>query len=55
MVNFTFHGIGGEHLSVSTDAHEALLRYLAEHRGTYWTATFVDIVRYVRETRRRRP
>lgn len=55
MVNFTFHGIGGDHLSVSTDAHEALLRYLAEHRDTYWTATFVDIVRYVRETRRRRP
>lgn len=55
MVNLTFHGIGGDHLSVSTEAHEALLRYLAEHRDTYWTATFVEIARHVSETRRRKP
>lgn len=55
MVNFTFHGIGGDHLSVSTEAHEALLRYLVEHRDTYWTATFVDIARHVKSVRRRQP
>lgn len=48
MVNFTFHGIGGDHLSVSTQAHEELLDYLDEHRDTYWTATFLEQMRWVR-------
>lgn len=48
MVNFTFHGIGGDHLAVSTEAHDALLAYLAEHRDTYWTDTFRNQMRWVR-------
>ncbi len=48
MVNFTFHGIGGDHLSVSAEAHEQLLAYLAAHRDRYWTATFVEQMRWVR-------
>src|SRR3546814_11303762 len=48
MVNFTFHGIGGDHLSVSTAAHEELLDYLSRHRDEYWVDTFIDIMRYVR-------
>lgn len=48
MVNFTFHGIGGDHLSVSTQAHEELLAYLAANRDIYWTDTFINIVRYVK-------
>lgn len=49
MVNFTFHGIGGDHLAVSTEAHDALLAFLAAHRHTYWTATFREQMRWVRE------
>jgi peptidoglycan/xylan/chitin deacetylase (PgdA/CDA1 family) len=49
MANFTFHGIGGDYLSVSSQAHEALLDYLASNRQTYWTATFIDIMKYVRQ------
>ena len=49
MVNFTFHGIGGDYLSVSRQAHDELLAYLAAHREAYWTATFIDIMRWVRE------
>ena len=49
MANFTFHGIGGDYLSVSSQAHEALLDYLASNRRTYWTATFIDIMKYVRQ------
>ena len=49
MVNFTFHGIGGDHLSVSNEAHEELLSYLAAHRDVYWTATFLNQLKYVRE------
>lgn len=48
MVNFTFHGIGGDHLSVSADAHAELLAYLAANRDTYWTDTFINIMQYVK-------
>lgn len=51
LVSITFHGIGGDHLSVSAAAHEALLRHLAEHRATYWTASFLDIARHVKRQR----
>jgi peptidoglycan/xylan/chitin deacetylase (PgdA/CDA1 family) len=48
MVNFTFHGVGGDHLSVSAEAHAELLAYLAANRDIYWTDTFLNIMRYVR-------
>ena len=53
MVDFTFHGIGGDHLQVSTEAHAELLAYLAAHRDEYWTAPFVDIMRWVRDAQAR--
>lgn len=49
MVNLTFHGIGGDYLSVSREAHAELLQYLAEHRERYWTDTFLAIMKHVRE------
>ncbi|WP_332854975.1 polysaccharide deacetylase family protein [Duganella sp. S19_KUP01_CR8] len=48
MVNFTFHGIGGDYLSTSNAAHEELVRYLAAHRRLYWTDTFLTIMTYVK-------
>ncbi|MDP5150688.1 polysaccharide deacetylase family protein [Rheinheimera baltica] len=48
MVNLTFHGVGGDHLSVSAQAHDQLLAYLAANRATYWTDTFINIMRYVK-------
>jgi peptidoglycan/xylan/chitin deacetylase (PgdA/CDA1 family) len=48
MANFTFHGIGGDHLSVSTEAHEELLQYLANNKKTYWVDSFVNIMKYVK-------
>ena len=48
MVNFTFHGIGGDYLAVSEAAHEELLDYLSMHEDVYWVDTFVDIMKYVR-------
>ncbi len=48
MANFTFHGVGGDYLSVSSEAHEQLLQYLAANKSTYWTATFIDIMKYVK-------
>lgn len=52
MANFTFHGVGGDHLSISTEAHEQLLAFLAKHRHEYWTDTFINITGYVRSTKK---
>lgn len=51
MVNFTFHGIGGDHLSISAQAHEQLLAFLAGNRDLYWTDTFRNQMRWVRDQR----
>ncbi len=47
MVNFTFHGIGGDYLSVSAQAHDELVRYLAENRQLVWSDTFINIMKHV--------
>jgi len=49
MVNFTFHGIGGDYLTVSSEAHAQLLAYLDARRDIYWTDTFVNLMRWVRQ------
>jgi len=48
MANFTFHGVGGDYLSVSTEAHEQLLKHLAANPDVYWVDTFLNIMRYVK-------
>ena len=48
MINFTFHGIGGDYITVSKQAHEELIQYLAAHRDLYWTDTFLNIMKYVK-------
>lgn len=53
MVNITFHGVGGDYLSVSREAHEELLAYLASHRDIYWTDSFVRIMQHVKAQRAR--
>jgi hypothetical protein len=41
----------GDYLTTSKEAHEELLRFLAEHRREYWTQTYLNIVRHQRGTR----
>lgn len=53
MVSLTFHGVGGDHLSVSKQAHEALLRHLARHPERFWVDSFVNIMRHVKAQRGR--
>lgn len=48
MINFTFHGIGGDYLTVASPAHEQLLAWLAAHRDEVWTDTFINLMRYVK-------
>jgi peptidoglycan/xylan/chitin deacetylase (PgdA/CDA1 family) len=47
MLNLTLHGVGGDYLAISKEAHEQLLAYLAENRATIWTDTFLNIATHV--------
>ena len=47
VANITFHGIGGDHLSVSKTAHDELLEYLASRPDQYWVDTYRNISIYV--------
>ncbi|MES3021208.1 MAG: polysaccharide deacetylase family protein [Pseudomonadota bacterium] len=46
MLNLTFHGIGGDYLTTSRQAHEELLAYLADNSDTIWTDTFLNIATF---------
>ncbi len=43
IASFTFHGIGADHLAISTEAHQQLLDYLAKNKAIYWVDTFRNI------------
>jgi len=47
LFNIIFHGIGGDHLMTSSQAHEYLLQYLAENQEIYWTDSYIHIMKYV--------
>jgi peptidoglycan/xylan/chitin deacetylase (PgdA/CDA1 family) len=42
-----FHGVGGDYLSVSAEAHQQLLDYLAAHRDQIWTAPYSEAMTYM--------
>lgn len=42
-----FHGVGGDYLSVTAEAHQQLLDYLAAHRDRVWTTTYSEALAYV--------
>lgn len=47
LLNIIFHGIGGDYMTISTAAHEQLLRYLAANRDSYWVDSYRNIMRKV--------
>lgn len=47
IANYTFHGIGGDYLTVSAQAHQALLTYLHNNPDIYWVATFREISQHI--------
>ena len=55
MVNFTFHGIGGDHLQISAAAHAELLQFLASHKDEYWTDTFLNLMLHVKTQQHKKP
>lgn len=47
IANILFHGVGGDHLSVTKNAHNELLSYLDKNKESLWTDTYLNIMRYV--------
>lgn len=41
---FMFHGVGGDYLTVSTQAHHGLLQYLKTHEAQIWVAPFMEVM-----------
>ncbi|QJR79785.1 polysaccharide deacetylase family protein [Alteromonas pelagimontana] len=49
LINFTFHGIGADYLTVSTEAHEKLLAFLNANRKKYAVKTYYDARQQLQE------
>ncbi|MDG1750852.1 MAG: polysaccharide deacetylase family protein [Thalassotalea sp.] len=47
IAHITFHGIGGDHLAVSNEDHQALLKYLSINKNDYWVDTYRNISEYL--------
>jgi len=47
MLIIMFHGVGGDYLKVSAEAHEELLSYLSDHKDVVWTAPFLEVMKYI--------
>ncbi|MBN7821735.1 polysaccharide deacetylase family protein [Bowmanella yangjiangensis] len=47
LASISFHGVGGDHMRVNADVHDAFLAYLAKHPKRFWVSTFRDIAQYI--------
>ncbi len=48
IANILFHGIEGDYLTVSNQAHDELLQYLSDNRETLWVDNYRNIMQYVK-------
>ncbi|MBS1507224.1 MAG: polysaccharide deacetylase family protein [Bacteroidetes bacterium] len=48
---FTFHGIGGDHMTTETSDFEQLLQYLVDNRKSVWVTTFEEASEYIQRHR----
>ncbi len=49
LVNIIFHGVGGDYLSVSSEAHRELLSFLAANRDRYYVDSYIKLMKYRNE------
>lgn len=47
-----FHGVGGDYLTVSAQAHQQLVTYLRDHNDVFWVTTFREAMDRVTGARR---
>ena len=50
---YRFHSVGIGDLNISRNAHEQLLQYLDDNRNIYWTDTFLNVVKHVKQESKR--
>jgi len=50
LINILFHGVGGDHLSVSKKAHDDLLIFLANNEDKYWVDTYLTIMNTLKKS-----
>lgn len=53
LVGFLFHGVGGDYITVSSDAHRQLLAHLAAHPDRYWVATMREALAHLQREQAR--
>jgi len=46
-----FHGIGGEWISISNEAHYKLIEYLDRNKDDILVTTFIDLMKYLESSR----
>ena len=46
-----FHGVGGDYLTVSAEAHQLLVQYLKAHQDAIWVTTFRQAMDYTQKAR----
>jgi len=48
LFNILFHGVGGDYLTVSSEAHDQLLQFLADNSETFWVDSYINIMKYAK-------
>ncbi len=46
---FMFHSVGGGYLNVGADEHRALLQYIKKHENEFYSDTFLEVIKYIRQ------
>lgn len=46
LINILFHGVGGDHLAVSAEAHAELLSFLSNNSASYYVDSYINIMKY---------
>lgn len=46
LINIVFHGVGGDYLSVSSEAHSKLINFLSNNRDVYYVDSYINIMKY---------
>ena len=49
LFSILMHGVGGDYLAITAEAHEELLAFLADNPDDYWVDTYINIMTYVNE------
>ncbi|WP_428820780.1 polysaccharide deacetylase family protein [Microbulbifer sp. MCCC 1A16149] len=53
LVGYMFHGVGGDYIEVTSEAHQQLLDHLAAHPDRYWVTTMREAVAHLKREQAR--